>query len=299
MGSQVLAKAALNELAEAIGGPKERTGRGIMVCCPAHQDRSPSLHLSVGGDGRLLVKCFSGCGQAEVIAALRGRGLWPGAATDEGYRQRRPTPAPPPTGDEAERRAAALRIWRQCRPASGSPVETYLRSRGIILLPPPSIRFHPSLLHRPSGRQLPAMVAGVQALDGRVTAVHRTWLRDDGGGKADVKRPKMMLGSVAPGAVRLARAGTELHVGEGLETCLAAMQATGQSTWAALSASGLETLVLPETTREVLVLADSDAAGEQAAQAAARRWVRLGLRVRIARPPAGADFNDVLVAASA
>jgi putative DNA primase/helicase len=44
----------------------------------------------------------------------------------------------------------------------------------------------------------------------------------------------------------------------------------------------------------VIVLADGDEPGEAAAQACARRWNREGRRVRIARPPQGMDFNDLL-----
>ena len=40
-------------------------------------------------------------------------------------------------------------------------------------------------------------------------------------------------------------AGDVLMVGEGIETCLAAMQATGHPAWAALSTSGLRALDLP------------------------------------------------------
>jgi len=42
------------------------------------------------------------------------------------------------------------------------------------------------------------------------------------------------------------------------------------------------------------VLADGDEPGEAAAQDCARRWQREGRRVRIARPPQGMDFNDLL-----
>lgn len=74
------------------------------------------------------------------------------------------------------------------------------------------------------------------------------------------------------------------------------MQATGRPAWAALSTSGLTTLELPVVIQEVIVLADGDAPGEAAASAAALRWCREGRRVRIARPPAGMDFNDLLLA---
>ncbi len=85
-----------------------------------------------------------------------------------------------------------------------------------------------------------------------------------------------------------------LMVGEGIETCLAAMQATGNAAWAALSTSGLRSLDLPRDIRDVIVLADGDEPGEAAAKECAQRWTREGRRVRIARPPQGMDFNDLL-----
>ena len=105
----------------------------------------------------------------------------------------------------------------------------------------------------------------------------------------------MMLGPCRGGAVRLAPAGDVLLVGEGIETCLAAMQATGLPAWAALSTSGLRTLDLPEAVQDVIILADGDDAGEAAARHAALRWRWEGRRARIARAPRGMDFNDLLV----
>ena len=65
-------------------------------------------------------------------------------------------------------------------------------------------------------------------------------------------------------------------VGEGIETCLAAMQATGNPAWAALSIPGLRALELPRDVRDVIVLADGDEAGEAAARDCASRWKREG-----------------------
>jgi putative DNA primase/helicase len=101
--------------------------------------------------------------------------------------------------------------------------------------------------------------------DGAQLAVHRTFLARDGAGKAPVSPAKMMLGPCRGGVVRLADAGTELMVGEGIETCLAAMQATGRPAWAALSTSGLRALDLPHDISDVIVLADGDEPGEAAA----------------------------------
>jgi hypothetical protein len=106
----------------------------------------------------------------------------------------------------------------------------------------------------------------------------------------------MLLGSCRGGAVRLAETDNTLMIGEGIETCLAAMQATGRPAWAAISTSGMRALELPMTVREVTVLADGDEPGEAAAMACARRWKREDRRVRIARPSHGLDFNDVLLA---
>jgi phage/plasmid primase-like uncharacterized protein len=126
-------------------------------------------------------------------------------------------------------------------------------------------------------------------------AIHRTFLAPDGGGKAPVSPSKMMLGPCHGGAVRLGAPSEVLMVGEGIETCLAAMQVTGHPVWAALSTSGLRTLQLPLDVRHVIVLADGDAPGEAAAQECAWRCKQEGRRARIARPPKGLDFNDLLL----
>jgi len=48
-----------------------RTGPGRWVaCCPAHDDRSPSLAIREAEDGRLLIHCFGGCSVSEVVRAL-------------------------------------------------------------------------------------------------------------------------------------------------------------------------------------------------------------------------------------
>jgi putative DNA primase/helicase len=105
-------------------------------------------------------------------------------------------------------------------------------------------------------------------------AIHRTFLARGGTGKAPVQPQKMMFGPCWGGAVRLAPFGDVLVVGEGIETCLAAMQATGHPASAALATSGLRTLDLPTDAREVTVLADGDDPGEAAARDAALRWKR-------------------------
>ena len=280
-------------LARALGGRK--VGSGWTARCPAHDDRNPSLSIR-DADGKQLVRCHAGCEQTHVIRALRRRGLWTesGSRSPSWMARRKPVEREPDR-DDARRIQAALAIWQSAKPARGTPIESYLVSRGIHLPPPNALRFHTGLRHR-SGGFWPAMVAIVtNGRDETPLAIHRTYLAGDGGGKAPVDPQKMMFGPCSGGAVRLAEPGEVLMVGEGIETCLAAMQATGQPAWAALSTSGLRRLDLPRDVREVIVLADGDEAGEAAARDCALRWKREGRRVRIARPPQGMDFNDVLL----
>ena len=282
-------------IAKALGGRK--AGAAWMARCPAHDDRAPSLSIADARDGKVLVRCHAGCDQRDVIAALRARGVWD---ADErrpipiARRPDRPLPAKP-DGGAIKRTEAALAIWRGAQSAAGTQVETYLRSRGLTIPIPPSIRFHAGLKH-PSGVVWPAMVALVtHGADGRPIGIHRTFLAYHGDGKAPVEPAKMMLGPCRGGAVRLGPAGDALMVGEGIETCLAAMQASGRPAWAALSTSGLRALDLPREVQEVIVLADGDDPGDAAAQDCAWRWKRESRRVRIARPPQGMDFNDLLL----
>jgi hypothetical protein len=138
------------------------------------------------------------------------------------------------------------------------------------------------------------MVALVtNALTGEPIAVHRTYL-DQAGNKANVAPNRMMLGPTAGGIVRLGDGEHGLLVGEGVETVLSGMQATGRPGWAALSTSGLNALVLPDHVREVTILADGDPPGLEAAREATRRWTKCGVRVRIAKAPDGRDFNDLI-----
>jgi hypothetical protein len=234
-----------------------------------------------------------------VIGALKDRGIWMAGS------RRQSSAAPCQVADIGEHRsgdvgrtAYAMRIWDECIPARGTLVETYFRSRELGIAPPASVRFHSALKH-PSGGTWPAMVAHVtRGIDGTPIGIHRTFLARDGVGKAPVIPQKMMLGPCRGGAVRLGEhTGGSLLVGEGIETCLAVMQAIGRPAWAALSTSGLRSIDLPLGVDEVVVLADGDEPGEAAARVAARRWRSGDRRVRIARPPAGMDFNDLLIEA--
>lgn len=264
--------------------------------CPAHNNtRTAALSLSDAADGRLLAYCHAGCDFASIIDALRRLGLLPG----------RGTYFPPPETDLERIRAAkaaeaikrerqALACWRETRPIRGTMAEAYMRHRGITCDLPETLRFHPNCWH-PSAKRLPAMVALVEGA--ARLAVHRTYLRPDGSGKADVTPNKAMLGSVAGGSVRLTEAPGLLAVAEGVETALSVASGLlrGPATvWAALSTSGLQTLRLPVRAARLVVATDGDAAGRAAGYALAERAHALGWAVSLLPAPDGHDWNDVL-----
>jgi phage/plasmid primase-like uncharacterized protein len=288
---------AAADLAHHLGGRK--SGHGWIARCPAHNDHNPSLSISEADDGTVLVHCFAGCEQQRVLHPLADRGLRVNGKTSQRSfvapeRQQKCERA-----DDAARKSAALAIWNAAMPAGGTPVQTYLKSRGITLPIPASIRFHHKLPHHPSATKWPAMVALIVNVDGAPIGVHRTYLALDGKAKAPVVPAKMTLGPCRHGAVRLdaIKPNEWLIIAEGIETALSVMQ-DGMPAWAAISAGGMKNLKLPPEAKMVALCADNDAngVGQHAAQTAGKKFVREGREVRIATPHiADADWNDVLL----
>lgn len=267
------------------------------VRCPAHDDHTPSLSVSDGVDGRLLAYCHAGCSFPAVRRALRELGLLDGS--DDSLPSLS-SPALTPRDidgrpEDRTRTEQALKLWNRGQSIVGTPVPAYLARRGLVLPEGAPIRFHAALRHPSGGTWAGKLALVTRGTDGAPLGVHRTFLTRDGSGKAPVSPAKMMLGPCKAGVVRLSEPGPVLLLGEGVETCLAAMQLFGQPAWAALSTSGLRTVTLPASVREVVVLADRDEPGEAAAQASARRLRTEGRRIHIERPLWGKDFNDDLL----
>jgi hypothetical protein len=174
-------------IAKALGGRK--AGAAWMARCPAHDDRVPSLSIS-DADGKVLVRCHAGCDQRDVIAALCSRGIWETEGRQQGRspRQNGRQPVGEPAQDAFKRTEAALGLWQATQPADGTLVETYLRSRGLSVAPPATLRFHARLKH-PTGGIWPAMVALVaRGEDDRPLSIHRSFFARDGVGKAGRSR---------------------------------------------------------------------------------------------------------------
>jgi putative DNA primase/helicase len=294
---------AAERIAKVLSGAY-RSGTWWRSRCPVHGSRGGTLALR-DGDRGLLVHCHAGCDRRDILAELRRLGLlnnYGGSAgayrpdPDEMERRREAEAA-----DRRRRIALALDIWGTSYPAPGTIVESYLRSRGITKPVPTTLRMHGALgpygRHHVSGERRPQMLGLVEHVEPGAVGVHRTFLAIDGSQKATLDPQRVFHGLVAGGAVRLGLAGPTLAVTEGIENGLAVLQATGIPTWAALSASGLRTVILPPEARMVLVAADNDenGVGQRAAYNTARRFLREGRRVKVIVPPEpNTDWNDVL-----
>ncbi|MEI8395388.1 MAG: toprim domain-containing protein [Rhodospirillaceae bacterium] len=192
-------------------------------------------------------------------------------------------------------------ILSRTGPIVGTLAEQHLRQRGLDNPNCPDLLFHPDLAHRSTGTGYPAMVAIVRDAAGNPIGIHRTFLAPDGSGKALIEKSRMMLGTVAGGAVRLVPLGdgSFLGMGEGIETVLAVRPACpGLPLWSALSAGNLEQVVVPEQVTTVIIFVDNDLSGTglKAALRAAAFHHAAGRRVWIVMPPnPGDDFDDLLM----
>ncbi len=60
----------VQRILDAIPGEKKRSGRGWICLCPAHDDHNPSLSVTERNDGAAKLKCFKGCPDTEILAAI-------------------------------------------------------------------------------------------------------------------------------------------------------------------------------------------------------------------------------------
>lgn len=299
-------------VASAAGVKLSRTGHEWKGCCPFHPDKSPSL--TIYADDRRF-QCF-GCGaQGDVIDfvklayKVRTREaicMLDGGALRELEQQR--APAKP----KADMRPIAQRIVKESVPIEGTPAAIYLRSRGITIdlphtlrfarLPPPKIEGNGVLAANGPGL-LPTLIAIVTDAAGDLVALQRTYLTEDGR-KAATKatetdrKPKVKysLGNVIGGSIQLGPPSASILVCEGLEDGLTLAQGLGRTVWVSAGTSMMPAMIFPAAVRAVVIGADGNAPGEAAAQKAAEAYAAAGLSVRIMRPtPPFVDFNAELM----
>ncbi|MGX5851072.1 DUF7146 domain-containing protein [Mesorhizobium sp. PL10] len=222
-----------------------------------------------------------------------------------------PRPKPQSQTDGAERQLAAARgspdaarrLFTMSQPIPGTLAERYLAGRGILLSTHErALRFHPGCYYRDlvtgDSQTLPALIAAVTNLDGRITGVQRTWLDARGNGKAPIADPRRSLGHLLGNGIWLGlQPGTPVPVmaaGEGLET-MASLKVVMPAlpVAAATSANHLAGLIFPLGCRRLYIAADADAAGRHGIERLSQRAGEAGILALALRPQLG-DFNDDL-----
>jgi hypothetical protein len=198
---------------------------------------------------------------------------------------------------------AARRLFAMSRPIAGTLAERYLVGRGILLASSKrALRFHPGCYYRDlvSGetQTLPALIAAVSGLDGRITGLQRTWLDPAGTGKAQLADPRRSLGHLLGNAIWLGLAPSTpvpvMAAGEGFET-MASLRTVMPAlpVAAATSANHLTSLAFPPDCRRLYIAADADAAGRHGIVRLSQRAGDAGIIAMVLRPQLG-DFNDDL-----
>jgi hypothetical protein len=183
----------------------------------------------------------------------------------------------------------ALYLWRVARPAAGTIVETYLRSRGISVSAPAALRFlAPTSVHAPTmvaafGIPDEPEPGAIRIAGDQIRGVHLTRLLPDGSNRERGDRAKIMLGRSGGSPIVLAPPNDllGLAVTEGIEDALSAHEATGLGAWAAGSASRLPALAaaIPSYIECVTIYAHADDAGQRGAAGLVEALDRRGIEV--------------------
>lgn len=252
-----------------------------MIRCPAHDDSNPSCKVSDDdrkSDG-IDVVCFAGCDWKDVKAALGKAGYL--KKLDQ-YIQR---PQVKVLTDPLEPDERAMKIWDASVPIAGTIAEVYLQKHRGLKNPMPSVlRYNTTY----------GLVAAMQRIDGTVIAVQVTYL-DEEGAKSKRSVPRLTIGPMGTGAVRLAEAGYTLGLAEGVETALSAIALTALPTWATLGSGRLGNITLPPVVGQIVIFGDNGAAGHAAAEKAAKKYEASGYKVGRWFPSAEwDDYNTML-----
>lgn len=195
-------------------------------------------------------------------------------------------------------------VLNECSTIKGTPVERYLRNRGITLSGFDELLYHPHLAYWENGEVThhPAMLAKVTSPTGELITLHRTYITADGL-KANVSTPKKLMktaGSMAGASIKLGAPtahpkGLLLGIAEGIETALSASQIYDVSVWAGVSANGVKTFTPPAEVTHVNFYADNDETGISASKEAGKRLASQGLACLLIPPMDHKDWNDELM----
>jgi hypothetical protein len=291
----------LRSLARALGG--EVSGRQVLAPGPGHSPRDRSLAICLSSDAPdgFLVHSHAGDDWRECREHVRSRlGLPVWEPGDGQLRTIKPSHTDKwdfgvidakaedktRTEDDIVRIDRAQGIWNQALDPRGTAAQDYLAARALN--PPDDLagtvlRFHPECPWRNenTGRtdRVSCLIAAFSSIDDNIiTAIHR--IRVDQPARWP-KTERRMIGVVRRAAIKLGKPTKKLMIGEGLETCMAAMQLGLGPAWALGSVGSISFFPVLDGIEELTILAEVGDASTRAIQICGRRWRRAGRRVVI------------------
>jgi putative DNA primase/helicase len=284
-------------IAHILGG--DAIGRdGVSAPGPGHSrtDRSLSIRLDSRAPDGFVVNSFAGDDPMvcrDYVRERLGLGPW---ERGQGKRAPRFKAANDPGPDLARQKKKewALQIWSQSVNPTGTIVERYLREhRGLELsgdIAGSVIRFHAGLKF--DERYVPGMVCLMRDIaTDEPCGIHRTFLDRKTGEKID----RRMLGTAA--AIKLdahATISTELTIGEGVETALAARMMGLGPVWSLGSSGAVGRFPVLKGLTRISILEENDPRSRQDVETCARRYLTARKSVTIHKPNIGKDMNDAL-----
>jgi len=193
--------------------------------------------------------------------------------------------------------------WNEAQSGT-SRLQQYFEFRGLSIAPPNTLRLHSKLPYYHEDGEIthhPAMLAQIIRGD-ELVGMHRTYLDDEGSGKANVLSPKKSQkcdDSLNGGAIKLFDLETDqpLALCEGIETGLAVHEYSGWPVWPCVNRILLEKVELPERVKSVVICGDKDKSGDgqESADKLAQRLANDGREVKISLPPIGIPENSTSV----
>ena len=196
----------LHAIVRAVGGDLYQGGARANIPAPGHsrRDRSISLLLS---QGRVVVHGFGGADWRAALRMLRERGL-----IDADGRFVNDGSAPVAAPDRSCRVRTACHLWEGTGPITQATLSlAYLKGRRVLSDPGGicDLRHHacaPISVYRKQSTTRPALVAGVRAPGGDLTAIELTYLDPNGRRAVGLRLSRKTVGLVPTGG-RLRRAG--------------------------------------------------------------------------------------------
>jgi hypothetical protein len=60
----------INTLLDRLQKTRQTSANEWVACCPAHQDKSPSMGIKLTDDDKILIHCFAGCSVIDITSAI-------------------------------------------------------------------------------------------------------------------------------------------------------------------------------------------------------------------------------------